>query len=76
VLKKKGDEINKNNLVTLLANGIIKNKNKEDEDMRVATVVKKRDVTKSFFNNIWSAIFTGGQQILGIKPNKDKKALP
>ncbi len=76
VLKKKGDEINKNNLVTLLANGIIKNKNKEGEDMRVATVDKKRDVTKSFFNNIWSAIFTGGQQILGIKPNKDKKALP
>ncbi len=67
VQKKKGEEINKNNLLTLLANTIIKNKNTAD-NMRVATVVNKRDTTRSFFNFIWKSIFIGGQQTLGVKP--------
>lgn len=70
VLKKKGEAINQKTLLTLLANTIIKNKNTAGNDMRVATVVYKRDVTRSFFNFIWKSIFTGGQQILGVKPNK------
>lgn len=70
LLKKKGAEIHKKNLLTLLANGIIKNKNKAGNDMRVATIVNKRDVTKSFLNLIWKSIFIGGQQILGAGQNK------
>jgi hypothetical protein len=66
--RKKGEEINNKNLLTILTNTLVKNKNVAGKGMRVATIDKERDLTKSFFNFLWKSIFSGGMEILGVKP--------
>ena len=64
LLKKKGNDYNKKDVLSLLANIIVKNNNKGDADMRTAEVVLKPDKYRSFFNYIWKSIFTGLKQTL------------
>lgn len=70
LLKRKGEEIHKKNITSLLANVFIKNKNSEGGNMRVGVINKKRDVKRSFFNFIWVAIFSGGAKVFGIPGKK------
>jgi hypothetical protein len=67
LLKKKGTEYDKKSVMSLLANVLVKNKNKQSSDMRVADVKVKRNIYKSFFNFIWMTIFTGMRDILVLK---------
>jgi hypothetical protein len=67
VLKKKGNEYNKKDVLSFLANILVKNKNKAGPGARTANIVLKPDKYRSFFNFIWKSIFTGLRQTLTIK---------
>lgn len=64
LLKKKGDQYDKRPVMSLVANILVKNKNKEGDNMRTANPVVPRNLFKSFFNYTWLTIFKGMQQIL------------
>ncbi|WP_207491962.1 hypothetical protein [Aridibaculum aurantiacum] len=67
LLKRKEDEINRKTVLSLLANLLVKNNNRR-ANMRVAKVDVDRDPTQGFFKYTWTAIFSGGREILGLKP--------
>lgn len=63
LLKKQGDEYGKKGIVSLLANIIVKNNNKEGDHMRTGKAVSTRNRYRSFFNFIWMTIFKGIKDI-------------
>ena len=70
LLKKKGEdkELKKKGLVSLLANTIIVNENKNTANSKQVT--NERDVTRSFFNLVWKTIYMGVKNTaLGKKGN-------
>lgn len=67
LLKKKGDHYNKKGIISILANVIVRNNNKEGENMRIAKVVVQKNKYKSFFNFIWMSVFTGIKNIFTLK---------
>lgn len=67
MLKKKGSEYKKKDLLSFLANIIVKNKNKKGEGMRTANIELKSDKYRSFFNLIWKSIFTGLRKTITLK---------
>lgn len=67
LLKKKGNEYAKKDVMSFLANILVKNKNKEGEGMRTADVEVSRNKYKSFFNYIWMTVFKGLRQTITIK---------
>lgn len=65
ILKKRG-------LLSAIANTLIKNENPHDGKLRSFTVEYDRDPSKSFFNLVWKAIFTGMKGTLGMPTGKIK----
>lgn len=63
LLKKQGNEYAKKGIVSLFANIIVKNNNKEGNNMRTGNVVLTRNKYRSFFNFIWMTIFKGIKDI-------------
>jgi hypothetical protein len=67
LLKKNGDEYTKKGIFSILANIIVRNNNKEDDNMRTAKIVVTRNKYRSFFNFIWMTIFKGLKDICVLK---------
>lgn len=65
--KKQSDKFNKRDILSLLANVVVKNNNPGNGKLRTATVNFKRDEYKSFFNMIWKFAFTGIKDVMGAK---------
>jgi len=63
LLKKQGNEYGKKGIISLFANIIVKNNNKEGDNMRTGKVVLTRNRYRSFFNFIWMTIFKGIKDI-------------
>jgi hypothetical protein len=67
LLKKKGNTYDKKGALSLLANVVVKNNNKEGDKMRIGDITYKRNKYHSFFNYIWSTLFMGMKDILLLK---------
>ncbi|MDQ6815108.1 MAG: hypothetical protein M3040_15335 [Bacteroidota bacterium] len=67
LLKKKGDQYSKKGIVSLFANIIVKNNNKEGDNMRTAKVLLTRNKFRTFFNFIWMTIFKGIRDVSVLK---------
>ena len=65
--KKQSDKFNKRDILSLLANVVVKNNNPTNDKLRTATINYKRDEYKSFFNMIWKFAFTGIKDVMGVK---------
>ena len=65
--KKQSDKFNKRDILSLLANVVVKNKNPSNDKLRIATINFKRNEYKSFFNMIWKFAFTGMKDVMGVK---------
>lgn len=65
VLKKGAEEeLKKKDLLSLLANTLIKNENTNAANNK--SILYERDITKSFFNLVWKTVFTGAKNtVLG-----------
>ena len=59
VLKMSDDTLKKKELLTILANTLIKNNNPVNDNTYIGNVDYKRDIQKSFFNLLWKSIFDG-----------------
>ena len=59
VLKMSNDTLKKKELLTILANTLIKNNNPVNDNTYIGNVDYKRDIQKSFFNLLWKSIFDG-----------------
>lgn len=67
LLKKKGDEYARKGITSLLANILVRNNNKEGENMRVGKASLHRNRYRSFFNFIWMSIFTAMKDVCMLK---------
>jgi hypothetical protein len=69
LLKKNDSKGNfgKKGLMSLLANIVVRNNNPNNNKLRQADVVYKRDEYKSFFNMLWKFVFTGMKDVMGAK---------
>lgn len=65
--KKQSDKFNKRDIISLLANVIVKNNNPNNDKLRTATINYKRNEYKSFFNMIWKFAFAGIKDVMGVK---------
>ncbi len=65
--KKQSDKFNKRDIISLLANVVVKNNNPNNDKLRTATINYKRDEYKSFFNMIWKFAFAGIKDVMGVK---------
>jgi hypothetical protein len=60
ILKKgEGQELKTKDLVSFLANALLKNNNPRNNETYTAKVEYERDINKSFFNLLWKSIFDG-----------------
>ena len=59
VLKMSDDTLKKKELLTILANTLIKNNNPVNDNTYIGNVDYKRDIQSSFFNLLWKSIFDG-----------------
>lgn len=59
LLKKKGTEYKKKDVMSLLGNLLVKNSNKPGNKLRIAEVEVRRNIYGSFFHFIWTTIFQG-----------------
>jgi len=69
-LLKKNDskaDFGRKGLLSLLANIVVRNNNPNNNKLRQADVVYKRDEYKSFFNMLWKFVFTGMKDVMGAK---------
>jgi hypothetical protein len=72
---KKGEEdkkIKKRGFLSFMANTVIRNENPHEGELRTFTVEYDRDPSKSFFNLVWKAVFTGMKGTLGIPGDRIK----
>ena len=70
---KKDEEnkaIKKRGFLSALANTLIKNDNPQNGKLRSFTVEYDRDTSKSFFNLVWKAVFTGMRGTFGMPTEK------
>ena len=65
--KKQANNFNKRNILSLLANVVVKNSNPNNSRLRTADVKFRRDDYKSFFNMVWKFAFTGIKDVVGAK---------
>jgi hypothetical protein len=63
LLRFQDNRYNEKNVFSLFANLIVKNNNNEGERMRTGQTVLQRNKYRSFFNFIWSTLFTGLKDI-------------
>ena len=68
LLEKDGNEMDKKNFTSLIANLVIKNSNTEGENPPlIVQVDNKRNTNRSIFNLSWKTLFKGIKETLGIK---------
>ena len=67
LLKKSGDQYNKKGVMSLFANMVVKNNNKEGDNMRTATVLLTRNKYRTFFYFIWMTIFKAIRDVSVLK---------
>jgi hypothetical protein len=66
--KKQNDKVKKKNFLSIVANLLVKGSNKKKAANQEVQVNLPRNTTKSFFYNLWKAIFTGIRDILVLGP--------
>ncbi|MEO6491100.1 MAG: hypothetical protein ABIO04_14245 [Ferruginibacter sp.] len=65
VLKKdSSEELKKKNLMSFIANALIKNGNSGSSNIKPVEMSYGRDTTKSFFNLVWKTIFAGAKNTI------------
>jgi hypothetical protein len=62
VLKSDSGDVKKKGLQTMLANALMKNSNPMNGQTRTDEINYQRDITKSFFNLVWKAIFSAAKK--------------
>jgi hypothetical protein len=64
--KKENDKIKKRDLLSFIANLVVKSDNKKKAGNDQHPILFKRDVTKSFFHTLWHSLFKGIREALVI----------
>ncbi|MCY7421864.1 MAG: hypothetical protein LH478_09005, partial [Chitinophagaceae bacterium] len=65
--KKQSGNFKKRDILSLIANVVVKNSNPKNGNLRTANVNFRRNDYKSFFNMIWKFAFTAIKDVMGAK---------